>query len=149
MGRFGDGWTIYDEIAAVIADRADDWDREVIEDLMLTVGPEALYELAVGPMIDKVMERIGLGNVTLPQPGAEQASRPILASASTVRSLASGSLKPGQQPPEGGIALVWCSCPHCNHGFMTTVESIVNRESDNCPECGKEIVPEPSTEGGP
>lgn len=61
MGRFEKDWPIFDVIASIIADRLDDFDQEIIEDLIAAVGPEELYE-HLGPAIDKIMARIGFAD---------------------------------------------------------------------------------------
>lgn len=148
MGRFGDGWRIYDEIADLIADRLDDFDRETIEDLMDAIGPENLYKYAVEPMIDKVIERIGLGNLPKlardPTTGATKdqqlpPANPLAPSvANTLPNAPSENIVPGEAA--GTVAMVQGKCPHCESTFLTTLEAVMKEESDTCLHCGKDFI---------
>jgi peptide subunit release factor 1 (eRF1) len=119
----------------VISERVPDFDTETLEDLIEVVADD-LWVAVLGPAVDQVMARVGLD----PSVGRseDEANQALQAAANQAFAGA----------PDA-TAIVSCECPHCHHKFMTTLESIVKRESDKCPSCGQEIVPEPITEGGP
>lgn len=119
----------------VISERVPDFDTETLEDLIEVVADD-LWLAVLGPAVDQVMARVGLD----PSVGRSEDEENQAIQAAADQAFAGA--------PDA-TAIVSCECPHCHHLFMTTVQSIVNRESDNCPECGREILPEPSTEGGP
>jgi predicted Zn-ribbon and HTH transcriptional regulator len=130
MGRFD---PLLDAVVDVISERVPDFDREVIEDLIEAVGPNELLLAILGPAVDQVMRRIGLDNSV--EPGEDAANKAI-----------EDAVKQDNQVQ---VQVAVCECPHCSHTFMTTLQSIVNRESGKCPHCNKEIVPEPAKPKNP
>lgn len=141
MGRFAESNPLLDAVVDVIADRAEDFDREVIEDLIEAVGEDDIWLACVGPAINAVMTRIGLDRFI------ESSSTP-LESHHMVTSVDVG----GEQGGTIGVAM--CTCPHCKMQFGATMMQIANGEAECCPHCGKKIVPggkivpgEPGPEG--
>lgn len=143
MGRFADrDWPILDAVVTILERRVPEFDREVIEDLIEAVGPEVLYGHFLLPAIDNIAERIGFPVLS----GTEERGQAVH---KAIEQAGQQALTQAQR--SGKVALVNCECPHCNHTFLTTLESIVNREIDRCPSCEKQIVPQlvPGGKGAP
>jgi hypothetical protein len=150
VGRFAESDPVLDAMLAAIADRADDFDLEIIEDLAEAVGPNGLWEAIIGPALDQLSARIGV-------PLTRKEIDPAVTEAKNERAKLAGENAlplpvlpnqegptvmlghdPGQEP--GTVAMIQGTCPHCQSTFLTTLESVVKEETDTCPHCGKDFM---------
>lgn len=155
MGRFAAfGLPVFDAIALTIAERTD-FDVETVEDLLEACGLDDLYADYAGPMIDQIQARIGLvSDDAMAKAMRDEKPRTVLSAEDRQKLANAGNAIP--TPLRGGVSALpagqqmKCTCPHCHKKFVTTLDKIVNHESDQCPHCGSKILPderEPPIEG--
>lgn len=164
MGRFAEQDAILDAVVQAIADRAPDFDREIIEDLIEAVGPAELWCAILGPAVDQVMVRIGISAVNESRPSASppppncngwigtngelrhdptnNGPCPVHPPESRAARTAGGSGEEGKEIFDEGIALIGGTCPHCGSDFVTTLESVIQGKMSQCPSCQHEFVPD-------